>query len=97
MQRDEVLAIVRANQEQLQQLGVKSLELFGSVARDRAKPDSDVDFLVDFSRPVGAKHSGNNLSVKLEIFYPNASPVLFQQALFRDFLPVNLALPYLWS
>jgi hypothetical protein len=28
-------------------------------------------------RPVGAKHSGNNLSVKLEIFYPNASPVLF--------------------
>lgn len=53
MQRDEVLAIVRANQEQLQQLGVKSLELFGSVARDRAKPDSDVDFLVDFSRPVG--------------------------------------------
>ncbi|MDB9395844.1 hypothetical protein [Microcystis aeruginosa] len=46
---------------------------------------------------VGAKHSGNNLSVKLEIFYPNASPVLFQQALFRDFLPVNLALPYLWS
>jgi hypothetical protein len=46
---------------------------------------------------VGAKHSGNNLSVKLEIFYPNASPLLFQQALFRDFLPVNLALPYLWS
>ncbi|MCZ8243052.1 MAG: hypothetical protein O9323_15115 [Microcystis sp. LE19-131.1A] len=26
---------------------------------------------------VGAKHSGNNLSVKPEIFYPNASPVLF--------------------
>ncbi|WP_419546609.1 hypothetical protein [Microcystis sp.] len=32
-------------------------------------------------RPVGAKHSGSNLSVKPEIFYPNASPVLFQQAL----------------
>ncbi|MFM7476493.1 MAG: hypothetical protein ACKO2T_12440, partial [Microcystis aeruginosa] len=28
-------------------------------------------------RPVGAKHSGNNLSVKPEIFCPNASPVLF--------------------
>ncbi|MFN6215795.1 MAG: hypothetical protein ACK4YL_16235, partial [Microcystis sp.] len=28
-------------------------------------------------RPVGAKHSGNNLSVKPEIFYPNASPLLF--------------------
>ncbi|ODV40331.1 hypothetical protein BFG60_0078 [Microcystis aeruginosa NIES-98] len=32
-------------------------------------------------RPVGAKHSDNNLSLKPEIFYPNASPVLFQ--LFR--------------
>ncbi|NCR40965.1 MAG: hypothetical protein GPJ21_14500 [Microcystis aeruginosa W13-11] len=30
---------------------------------------------------VGAKHSGNNLSVKPEIFYPNASPVLFQPTL----------------
>jgi hypothetical protein len=26
---------------------------------------------------VGAKHSDNNLWVKPEIFYPNASPVLF--------------------
>jgi len=34
-------------------------------------------------RPVGAKHSGNNLSVKPEIFYPNASPVLFQQTLIK--------------
>ncbi|NCR39988.1 MAG: hypothetical protein GPJ21_09000 [Microcystis aeruginosa W13-11] len=33
---------------------------------------------------VGAKHSGNNLSVKPEIFYPNASPVLFQQTLNTD-------------
>ncbi|MFM6897738.1 MAG: hypothetical protein ACKPKF_10735 [Microcystis panniformis] len=30
-------------------------------------------------RPVGAKHSDNNLSVKPEIFYPNASPLPFQQ------------------
>lgn len=53
MKRDEVLAIVKANQAKLQELGVKSLDLFGSVARDEARPDSDVDFLVEFSRPVG--------------------------------------------
>jgi len=53
MKRDEVLAIVQAHQEQLKQMGVKSLDLFGSVARDEARPDSDVDFLVEFSRPVG--------------------------------------------
>jgi len=34
-------------------LGVKSLDLFGSVARNEARPDSDVDFLVEFSEPGG--------------------------------------------
>ncbi len=53
MKRTEVLAIVAAHQEQLQKMGVKSLQLFGSVARDEAHPDSDVDFLVEFDRPGG--------------------------------------------
>lgn len=47
------MAIVQAHQQQLQDLGVKSLELFGSVARNQAGPESDVDFLVEFSKPVG--------------------------------------------
>ena len=33
--------------------GVKSMSLFGSVARGEARPDSDVDLLVEFNRPVG--------------------------------------------
>lgn len=37
----------------LERLGVKSLALFGSAARGEARPDSDVDLLVEFSRPVG--------------------------------------------
>lgn len=53
MKRDEVLAIVATHREQLQKMGVKSLQLFGSVARDEAGPDSDVDFLVEFDQPVG--------------------------------------------
>ncbi len=35
---------------------VISLSLFGSVARDEARPDSDVDILVEFSQPVGLFH-----------------------------------------
>ncbi|MBR8827290.1 MAG: nucleotidyltransferase family protein [Gomphosphaeria aponina SAG 52.96 = DSM 107014] len=54
-QRDEVLAIIAAHREELQSMGVKSLELFGSVARNEANADSDVDFLVEFDRPVGFK------------------------------------------
>jgi uncharacterized protein len=49
MQRERVLSILNAHRAELQNLGVKSLEIFGSVARDEARPDSDVDFLVEFS------------------------------------------------
>ena len=53
MKRNEVLAIIAIHQKQLQEMGVKSLNLFGSVARDEARPDSDVDFLVEFNQPGG--------------------------------------------
>lgn len=49
MKREDVLAILAAHKDHLKGLGVKSLDLFGSVARDEARPDSDVDFLVEFS------------------------------------------------
>lgn len=53
MKRDEVLAILAAHRKQLQDMGVKSLDLFGSVARNEADANSDVDFLVEFNRPGG--------------------------------------------
>lgn len=53
MKRDEILTIVRTHQKSLQKLGVKSLSLFGSAARNQIEPDSDVDFLVEFDSPVG--------------------------------------------
>ena len=39
---------MRANKDQLLALGVASLILFGSVARNQAGPNSDVDLLVEF-------------------------------------------------
>jgi uncharacterized protein len=53
MRRNDVLALVQAHRDSLIQLGVKSLDLFGSVARDDANPNSDVDFLVEFTQPIG--------------------------------------------
>lgn len=54
MRRDQVLALLKMNRDRLRsEYGVKSLTLFGSVARDEARPDSDVDLLVEFDRPVG--------------------------------------------
>ncbi len=54
MNRADVVALLKANLDRLQtEFGVKSMALFGSVARDEAKPNSDVDLLVEFSRPTG--------------------------------------------
>jgi predicted nucleotidyltransferase len=53
MTRAEVLGKLRAEQEYLRErYGVETLALFGSVARDEAGPDSDVDVLVEFGRPI---------------------------------------------
>jgi len=54
MKQDVVLQILKQqNAEMAKQFGVKSLLLFGSVARNDATPASDVDLLVEFNRPVG--------------------------------------------
>lgn len=53
MKRAEALRLLAEHHDELAQMGVRSLALFGSVARDEAEPDSDVDLLVEFSRPVG--------------------------------------------
>ena len=53
MKQEKVLSILAAHQDELEKLGVKSLELFGSVARNEATPGSDVDFLVEFSIDAG--------------------------------------------
>jgi uncharacterized protein len=54
MKQDVVLRILKQkNAELTGEFGVKSLLLFGSVARDEATSASDVDLLVEFDRPVG--------------------------------------------
>jgi hypothetical protein len=52
MQRDEVLSILAQHQDALKHFRIKSLAIFGSVARDEARPDSDIDILVEFLAPV---------------------------------------------
>ena len=53
MELEEVRRIVDAHREELLELGVASLMVFGSVARHEEGPDSDIDMLVEFSRPIG--------------------------------------------
>lgn len=50
---NDVLTKVKAHQAALESMGVKSLDLFGSVARNQASLTSDIDFLIEFSKPIG--------------------------------------------
>ncbi len=45
--KDEVLVELAALEKQLRQRGLTSLALFGSVVRGAARPDSDIDVLID--------------------------------------------------
>lgn len=47
MDRAEAIAKLREHEAELKKLGVERLYIFGSTARDEAKPDSDVDLFFD--------------------------------------------------
>jgi hypothetical protein len=51
MKREEILKHLAARRADLASFGVKSLALFGSVARGEVRPESDLDILVEFSGP----------------------------------------------
>jgi uncharacterized protein len=43
----EVMRLLRSNRAELEKIGIRHAEIFGSVARGEDLPDSDVDILVD--------------------------------------------------
>lgn len=54
MNREQTIRLLSELRVELaEKYAVKSLFLFGSICRDKAGPNSDVDLLVEFDRPVG--------------------------------------------
>jgi predicted nucleotidyltransferase len=55
MDREQVIAELRAHEAELRSRGVAHVALFGSLARGEAGPDSDIDIMVDIEpeAPVG--------------------------------------------
>ena len=53
MQATEVIQLLRAHAGELAEYQVAKVALFGSVARNEAKPQSDIDILVEFRQPIG--------------------------------------------
>lgn len=50
MRREEVIGVLKRHEPEARALGVRSLFLFGSTARDQARADSDIDLFVDYDR-----------------------------------------------
>ena len=69
MTRAELLAKLHDLKPWLASQGIGRVRLFGSYARAEARPDSDVDLLVDLSRPLGLEFFGieSELSARLEV------------------------------
>ncbi len=54
VKRQDILAILAERRAEIEsRFNVDSLAIFGSVARDEASPDSDVDILVSYREPPG--------------------------------------------
>jgi uncharacterized protein len=65
VRREEALRRLAEYRDELTAMGARSLSLFGSVARDEAGPDSDVDILIEFDRPLSLFYLGR-IQIRLE-------------------------------
>ncbi len=65
LNKEKILGIISEHQSSLQQkYPLKSIALFESYARGEQQIDSDIDLLVDFTRPVGMEIV--DLAIELE-------------------------------
>lgn len=52
MNKDEIISFLKINKNFLEEkMGVRSIALFGSVARGEMKKDSDIDIIVELKEP----------------------------------------------
>ena len=85
--KNEYIALIQASGKQLSELGIRSLRIFGSVARNEQTADSDVDICVETETPnpfllMDAKSFLEKLmgcNVDIVRFRQNMNPYLKQQ------------------
>jgi uncharacterized protein len=53
MNRDRAIELLKGHEREFRDAGIASLFLFGSVARDDVRENSDVDVFFDLERPEG--------------------------------------------
>jgi len=94
MRRQKILKILAENRNEIgSRFGVASLSLFGSVARDEAAKESDVDILVTFVRTPGIfgflelkEYLENLLKCSVDLVTKNALKKQFREQILQEAL-----------
>jgi len=90
--RKEILKILKDELPYLREkFNVKNIGLFGSYVRNEQKDESDVDILVEFSKPVGffkfmelEEYLSKKLGVKVDLVTPDALKPMVKQQVMRE-------------
>ena len=87
MNRKEVLEVLKNSKSLLvNKYGINVIGLFGSYADNSQRPDSDIDILVEFSRPIGMEVV--DLVMELEDILDGPVDLVSKQALKPELLKV---------
>ena len=94
--KEEILKILKDELPYLREkFNVKSIGLFGSYARDEQKDKSDVDILVEFSKPIGffkfmelEEYLSKKLGVKVDLVTPDALKPMIKPQVMREIVYV---------
>ena len=97
MRRDEALKRLSERKDELhEKFGVTSIAIFGSTARDEARPDSDVDTLIEIERPAGffdiarvKFYLEEVLDTKVDLVTPGALRSPVRERIYKDLVHVQ--------
>ena len=91
MRCTDVIDKLNSDRTGLDEFGVKSIAVFGSVARDQATRASDVDILVDFSSKPGLfefvelkEHLESLLNCRVDLVTPDALHPRLRDRILRE-------------
>jgi len=77
MSREQIFQVIKANLSHLEiEYGVERIGLFGSYSKNLQAGDSDIDLIIEFSRPIGfrfielAEYLEDLLGVPVDILTP---------------------------
>ena len=90
-QNPRYVPIYRAIEPFIAEFGIRQIRIFGSFAKGEEKPHSDIDIIVDISKPIGIyqfiglkQDLETSLSRKIDLFKPNTIEPLLKDKILAE-------------